>query len=167
MEELVGTALQQFPDVLGLIYYDDVLLASPHASRLEDGTKHLVNYLRDQGLRIADHKCALAPITQIDWIGKRFSHFTVSNNAARTRQIAGVIAGMANCRSLRLLRRLLGWISWYCSHFSGANRAMGPAYAALYQESEVLFLQALALVPDNEWAKQNLIILHRNRSLRA
>ena len=47
------------------------------------------------------------------------------------------------------------------------NRAKPAEYAALYQESEVLFLQALALVPDNEWAKQNLIILHRNRSLRA
>ena len=133
MQNLVNTALLAFPDVLGLVYYDDVLMASPDNGRLELATKHLVDYLRQQGLHVSDHKCVLTPAREIDWIGKRVGQRSVSNNSARARQLAGVLVALSRCRSVRLLRRLLGWISWYSSHFPGANRALGPAYALLRQ----------------------------------
>ena len=95
MQDLVDTALLDYPDVLGLVYYDDVLLASPHAWRLEMVTQYLVDYLRSNNLRIADHKCALTPSREMYWIVKHISHYIDSNNGARTRQIGGVLMGLA------------------------------------------------------------------------
>ena len=133
MQELVNTALLAFPDVLGLVYYDDILMASPNDAVLQLATTHLVDYLQQHGLRISEHKCVCAPVRAIDWIGKRVGHCSVSNNNTRERQIAGFIVALARCRSVRLLRRLLGWVSWFSSHFPGANRALAPAYALLRQ----------------------------------
>ena len=58
-------------------------------------------------------------------------HRSSSNTDARTRQLAGAINGISQCRSAHTLRRLLGWTSWYSSHFPGASRALGPAYTLL------------------------------------
>ena len=117
MLDLVNAALSGHPSVLGLVYYDDVILACPHSLCLEEATNHLVGFLRDKNLQISAHKCCLTPKREIDWIGKHVGHCTISNTDARVRQLAGVLMGLSRCRSVRLLRRVFGWVSWYGSHF--------------------------------------------------
>ena len=46
MEQLVKASLVVFPDVLGLVYYDDVLLACSSPDRLSAATSSCVEYLR-------------------------------------------------------------------------------------------------------------------------
>ena len=133
MTTFVHNSLASFPDVLGLVYYDDVLLASPDPSRLRDATQGLVAHLHAQNLRVSLRKCLLEPSTSTDWLGKHITQNSISNTTSRIRQLAGVIMGICRCRSVRSLRRLLGWVSWYASHFHGSSRALSPCYASLYQ----------------------------------
>ena len=113
----------------------------PH--RLLSATYTTVAFLQAQNLRLSLHKCNLKPVRKIEWLGKCISHRTVSNKPSRSRQIAGVLLGIARCRSSRVLRRLLGWVSWYASHFSGALRALSPAYAMLNSHFSQLPWEAL------------------------
>ena len=132
MTDLVSTALLAHPAVLGLVYYDDVLLACTDPTTLSDATHYLVNFLGEHNLKVAQHKCCLTPQREIDWIGKHVGHYTVRNTDTRARQLAGVFMGLTKCHGVRVLRRLLGWVSWYSSHFPGANRALSSAYAQLH-----------------------------------
>ena len=132
MRELVDTALTQFPDVMTLVYYDDILSDSTCPSRLMAATHHLVDYLRQRGLRLADHKCVIDPVKTVDWIGKRISHGAVMNTESRVRQLAGVLRGLSNCRTTRMLRKLIGWSLWYSSHFPGSHRALTEPHRALH-----------------------------------
>ena len=132
MRELADQALASYPDIMTLVYYDDILLASPSPSRLVQATSALVAYLKLRGLRLADHKCVLTPVTTVDWIGKHISHGVVANTESRVRQLAGVLHGLSLCRSARLLRKIIGWTSWYSSHFPGSHRALSEPYRALH-----------------------------------
>ena len=109
---------------MGLVYYDDVFLASPDRSRLRTATQGLVSHLHAQNLHISLRKCLLEPSTCTDWLGKHITQSSISNTTSRTRQFAGVLMGISGCRSVRSLRRLLGWVSWYVSHFHGSSRAL-------------------------------------------
>ena len=62
MQELVNAAVLAFPEVLGLVYYDDILMASRNDGLLEMATAYLVDYLHQQGLHISQHKCVLTPV---------------------------------------------------------------------------------------------------------
>ena len=50
MEQLVATALSSFSCVLLLVYYDDVLPASPDPDRVQLATRACVQLLKDRGL---------------------------------------------------------------------------------------------------------------------
>ena len=128
MERLVAAALSTFTGVLHLVYYDDVLLASPNPDLLRNATRACANFLQQHGLLISLHKCVLEPTPVIDWIGKRFQHRVVSNTADRRRQLAGLFAAAAHCICARTLRRLLGWAGWFANHFHGSSRALHGAY---------------------------------------
>ena len=97
MLDLVNMALLQQPDVLGLVYYDDVLLACPDSVRLRAATQYLVDYLRANNLRVADHKCCLDPMSEIDWVGKHVGNYTMRNTDTRKRQLAGVPMVLSMC----------------------------------------------------------------------
>jgi hypothetical protein len=131
MERLVMAALSSFCGVLPLVYYDDLLLASPDPSLLRTATQACVTYLDMHGLLISPHKCVLKAALVIDWIGKRFEHHLVSNTADRRRQLAGLFAAAARCVCVRTLRRLLGWAAWFANHFHGSSRALYGAYRML------------------------------------
>ena len=132
MEQLVREALQAYPDVLGPVYYDDVLLLGSDPDRLREATLRCVRHLELHNLRLSYHKCVLEPALTIEWIGKSLRHHAVSNSQGRTRQVAGLFAGVARCFHTRPLRRLLGWTQWFCSHFPGATRCLHPLYALLH-----------------------------------
>ena len=101
---------------------------------LSAATKACVDHLLSRNLLLSLHKCTVDPASHIEWIGKELTHLEVSNTFKRTRQLAGFFAAAANCRNQRALRRLLGWLSWFCSHFPGANRALQPLYPLLYAD---------------------------------
>ena len=118
---------------------------STPSARLRATTQYLVDYLRTNSLRMANHKCCLDPMSEIDWIGKHVGHHTVCNTDARARQLAGVFLGFSTCHGVRVLRRMLGWVSWYASHFpvpmrnctavlltASAGRRCGPFAFALH-----------------------------------
>ena len=126
-EDIVG-----FSNVLALVYYDDVLFVSPYTDELRQATEHCINLLMSRNLAISRHKCQVEPVQALDWLGKRLQHRTVSNTESRTRQLAGMVHGLSSCRDGHTLRRLLGWVSWFASHFPGALRTLQPCYAALF-----------------------------------
>jgi hypothetical protein len=132
MELLISAVMGAYPQVLWMVYYDDLLLASEDPDILSVATKACVDYLLSRNLLLSLHKCSLTPAIRIEWIGKELAHREVCNTHKRTRQLAGFFAAAANCRHPRALRRLLGWLSWFCSHFPGAGRALQPLYPLLY-----------------------------------
>jgi hypothetical protein len=131
MELLVSAVMAAFPGVLWMVYYDDLLLASEDPAILSTATRACIDYLLSRNLLLSLHKCCVNPATRIEWIGKEIAHHEVCNTSKRTRQLAGFFAAAANCRHQRALRRLLGWLSWFCSHFPGASRALQPLYPLL------------------------------------
>ena len=151
MELLISEAMNGFTGVLWMVYYDDLLLASENPELLSAATKACVEHLLSRNLLLSMHKCTVDPASHIEWIGKELTHLEVSNTFKRTRQLAGFVAAAANCRHQRALRRLLGWLNWFCSHFPGATRALQPLYPLLYTDLsaglswEALWSAALAV----------------------
>ena len=73
MERIVNAALANYSDVLPLVYYDDLLLASPNPGVLRVATQGCVASIQQQGLRISIHKYVLEPTAAIDWSGSTSS----------------------------------------------------------------------------------------------
>ena len=113
MLSLVRDAIVDFPNVLPLVYYDDILLVSPSTDELRLATEHCIGHLTARHLLISRRKCQTEPAEALDWLGKHLQHRTVSNTPSRTRQIAGMVTGLSSCRDPHTLRRLLGWVSWF------------------------------------------------------
>ena len=134
MELLISEAMTGFPGVLWMVYYDDLLLASENPDLLSAATKACVDHLLSRNLLLSLHKCTVDPSSRIEWVGKELTHLEVSNTFKRTRKLAGFFAAAAACRDQWALRRLLGWMSWYCSHFPGANRTLKPLYQLLFAD---------------------------------
>ena len=134
MELLVSEVMVDFPMVLWLVYYDDLLLAAEDPDILSHATRACLGHLLSRNLKLSLHKCSLNPAERIEWIGKEIAHQQVHNTSTRTRQLAGFLVALGNCRRQRLLRRLIGWLSWFCSHFPGATRCMQPLYQLLYAD---------------------------------
>ena len=97
MERLVSAALTSFSDILHLVYYDDLLLASPDPDALRVATMACVTFLQRSGLLLSLHKCVLEPVLAVDWIGKHFEHRVVCNTPDRRRQLAGLFAAAGRC----------------------------------------------------------------------
>ena len=95
MEHLIAPISELYSNLLVLVYYDDILLASPHYYQLLSATYTTVAFLQAQNSRLSLHKCNLKPVRKIEWLGKCISHRTVSNKTSRSRQIAGVLLGVA------------------------------------------------------------------------
>lgn len=119
-------------NVVASVYYDDILLVSPYTDELRQATEHCINTLTARNLLVSRRKCQVDPSEALDWLGKRLRHRVVSNTFSRTRQLAGLLHGLSTCRDGHTLRHLLGWLSWFSSHFPGALRTLQPCYAALF-----------------------------------
>lgn len=128
MEHLVTSVISYHTNISTSTYYDDILLAGPCASLLRAHIRNTISRLVDSGLAISPSKCVLEPVTSIDWIGKRLSHRSIHNTGPRVKQLASIIVGLSQCRTKHGLRRILGWSSWFCSHFAGASRSLSVAY---------------------------------------
>lgn len=132
MQAIVNESLRLYPQVLRLVYYDDVLLAAPQPDVLRQATQVCCLALEQNGLRISRHKCVFEPEQSVTWLGKVIKPFCVHNSTERMIKLADVTRTMANCRSHRTMRHIVGWLQWFASHHRGACRPLLPLYAQLH-----------------------------------